>query len=92
VIVRIMGEGQLEVGADDLAVLNTLDEELEAAIGSGDEDDFRKTLGALLDRVRTVGKKLPPDSLESSELILPPADAAMDEVRSMLGEAGLIPD
>ena len=38
------------------------------------------------------GKGLPPDRLEQSELILPPADASMDEVRSMLRDEGLIPD
>ncbi|WP_395107381.1 hypothetical protein [Actinomadura sp. SCN-SB] len=91
-IVRIMGEGQLEVAPDDLASLNTLDEELEAAIETGDEATFRTALHGLLDNVRKVGKALPEDSLEPSELILPPADAAMDEVRKMLGDEGLIPD
>jgi hypothetical protein len=91
-IVRIMGEGQLDVAPDDLASLNTLDDELEAAIESGDETTFRTALHGLLDNVRKVGKALPEDSLEPSELILPPADAAMDEVRKMLGDEGLIPD
>jgi hypothetical protein len=92
VIVRIMGEGQLEVGDDDLAALNALDGELEAAIDDGDEAKFRTALHALLDNVRQVGKLLPADSLESSSLILPPADSAMEEVKAMLGDEGLIPD
>jgi hypothetical protein len=91
-IVRIMGEGQLDVAGADLAALNALDGELEAAIESGDETKFRTALHALLDNVRQVGKPLPAESLEPSELILPPADSAMDEVRSMLGDEGLIPD
>ena len=91
-IVRIMGEGQLEVGDEDLAALNALDSALESAIESGDETKFRTALHALLDNVRAVGRPLPPDSLESSELILPPADSDMAEVRAMLGNAGLIPD
>lgn len=91
-IVRIMGEGQLDVPADELAALNKLDDVLEAAIESGDEDAFRSALHALLDDVRRVGKELPPESLEPSELILPPADAHIDEVRQMLGDSGLIPD
>ena len=91
-IVRIMGEGQLEVGDEDLAGLNELDGQLEAAIESGDEDKFRTALHALLDNVRQVGKSLPPDSLQSSGLILPPADSDMEEVRAMLGDEGLIPD
>ncbi|MCG5212217.1 PspA-associated protein PspAA [Streptosporangium soli] len=90
-IVRIMGEGQIEVAADDIGVLNSLDTELEAAIEAGDEFVFRAKLHALLDKVRQVGKSLPDDSLEASELILPPSDASMDEVREMLGDEGLIP-
>lgn len=91
-IIRIMGEGQLEVGDEDLAALNALDGDLEAAIESGDETKFRAALHALLDNVREVGKPLPADSLVSSGLILPPADSDMAEVRAMLGDEGLIPD
>lgn len=91
-IVRLMGEGQLDVAEEDLPSLNTLDDELEAAIESGDESAFRSALHALLENVRKMGRPLPPDSLAPSELILPPADAHIDEVRSMLGDEGLIPD
>ncbi|TDD64129.1 hypothetical protein E1293_41895 [Actinomadura darangshiensis] len=91
-IVRLMGEGQLDVADGELSSLNTLDSELESAIESGDETAFRAALRALLDNVRKVGKPLPADSLEPSELILPPADAHIDEVRAMLGDEGLIPD
>jgi hypothetical protein len=86
-----MGEGQVEIGAADIDVLNELDSELEAAIESDDEIEFRTKLHALLDKVRHVGKALPDDSLEPSELILPPADASIEEVREMLGDTGLIP-
>jgi hypothetical protein len=91
-IVRIMGEGQLDVAAEDLSALNALDNELERAIESGDEGTFRTALHTLLDNVRQVGKPLAEDSLEPSELILPPADSDMAEVRAMLGDEGLIPD
>ncbi|GIH70945.1 PspA-associated protein PspAA [Sphaerimonospora thailandensis] len=90
-IVRIMGEGQVEIAEADIDVLNELDGELEAAIETDDEDVFRVKLHALLDKVRQVGKALPADSLEPSELILPPADASIEEVREMLGDTGLIP-
>ena len=48
-------------------------------------------LVALLDGVRTVGVGHPADSLDESDLILPPADATIDEVRQMLTDDGLIP-
>jgi hypothetical protein len=86
-----MGEGQIEVATEDIGVLNSLDTELEAAIDAGDEFIFRAKLHALLDKVRQVGKALPDDSLAPSELILPPSDASMEEVRQMLGDEGLIP-
>jgi hypothetical protein len=34
---------------------------------------------------------LAPDILEESELILPPEDSSMDEVRKLLTDEGLIP-
>ncbi|MFF3762508.1 hypothetical protein ACFYYR_00195 [Streptomyces sp. NPDC001922] len=90
-IVRIMGEGQVELADSHFAELNKLDDELLAEMESGDEDGFRRTLGALLDEVRRLGEPLPDDSLEPSELILPSPDATLEEVRDMLRDDGLIP-
>ena len=90
-IVRILGEGQLEVADDQLATLNTLDSDVESAVQSGDEDAFRSALGLLLDGVRRAGKSLPEDSLDDSDLIIPPADATLEEVRALLSDDGLIP-
>ncbi|AAZ55045.1 hypothetical protein JCM3263A_30370 [Thermobifida fusca] len=91
-IVRIMGEGQLDLSEADLDVLNDFDRKLEEAIESGDEARFRVALHDLLARVRADGKPLPDDSLQPSQYILPPPDASMEEVRAMLGDEGLIPD
>jgi hypothetical protein len=82
-IARIMGEGQVRLADADLTRLNELDNELLATVESGDEEAFRRTLGALLDTVRSLG--------EPPELILPTADATLDEVRAMLKDDGLIP-
>ncbi|MEU3724541.1 hypothetical protein [Streptomyces sp. NPDC031705] len=90
-IVRIMGEGQVRLGDEHLAELNKLDDELLAEMESGEQDAFRRTLGALLDAVRRLGSPLPDDALEPSELILPGPDATLDEVRAMLRDDGLIP-
>ncbi len=85
-IVRIMGEGQLDLSEADLDVLNDFDRKLEEAIESGDEARFRVALHDLLARVRADGKPLPDDSLQPSQYILPPPDASMEEVRAMLGD------
>ncbi|MBT1182831.1 hypothetical protein HET69_02100 [Streptomyces sp. CJ_13] len=97
-IVRIMGEGQLDVADGHFAELNALDDELLAELESGDEEGFRRTLGSLLaarcsllDAVRRLGAPLPDEVLEPSELILPGQDASLDEVKEMLSDDGLIP-
>ena len=51
----------------------------------------RRPSAALLDGVRSAGTPLAEDSLEDSDLILPPADATIDEVRELLSDDGLIP-
>lgn len=90
-IVRILGEGQVEVPDGEVEGLNALDEALQQALEGDDDDAFRTALGALLERVRAVGEPLPVDSLEPSELILPAEDAHVDDVRGMLTDEGLIP-
>jgi hypothetical protein len=91
VIVRILGEGQLEVGDDRLDELTRLDSAVEAAVESGDLAGFASSLTALLDGVRRAGTPVPDDSLEDSDLILPPPDATIEEVRGLLEGDGLIP-
>ena len=90
-IVRISGEGQFSIDDAATAELNRLDSELEAAVNRSDEAAFTEALRGLLDQVRAQGSPLPSDTLEPSDLILPPEDASMDEVREMLTEEGLIP-
>jgi hypothetical protein len=91
VIVRILTEGQWDVGEDRIDGLNELDSAVEKAVEAGDEQAFSSALQALLDAVRTAGSPLPADSLQDSDLILPPPDATVEEVRDLLGDDGLIP-
>jgi hypothetical protein len=90
-IVRILGEGQLEVPDSAIAGLNELDGALEAAVDRDNEEAFRAALAALLAKVREVGTPTEADDLRPSELIIPQADASMDEVRKLLTDEGLIP-
>ena len=90
-IVRIMGEGQVRLADSHLTDLNKLDDELLAEMEKGDGPGFRRTLTALLSKVRELGEPLPDDSLEPSELILPSPDATLEEVRDLLSDGGLIP-
>lgn len=90
-IVRILGEGQLEVPDGEMEGLNGLDTALQQAVDAGDEARFRASLADLLNRVRSAARPLPADELVPSELVLPGADADLAEVRELLGEEGLIP-
>ena len=90
-IVRILGEGQYDVADDALDRLNEFDAAVESAVEADDTDAFTSALAKLLDGVRTVGVAHQVDSLDESDLILPPADATIDEVRALLSDDGLIP-
>ncbi len=90
-IVRILTEGQWQVAEDRLDELNQLDAAVERAVEGEDLSAFSSSLAALLDAVRTSGEPLPVDMLHDSDLILPPADATIAEVRELLGDEGLIP-
>jgi len=91
VIVRILGEGQLEVPESAADGLNELDRAVETAVEQGDKAAFGPALAALLARVREVGSPVRADDLRPSELILPQADATMADVRKLLTDEGLIP-
>lgn len=90
-IVRILGEGQYDLDDHALDALNGLDQQIETAIEAGDEDMFRTALHGLLSAVRSSGTHHAADTLDSSDLILPPPDATIDEVRDLLGDEGLVP-
>jgi hypothetical protein len=90
-IVRILGEGQLQVPESAVAELNTLDAELEKAVERNDESAFQAALARLLARLREVGEPAEPDTLEPSGLIVPQEDATMADVRKLLTDEGLIP-
>jgi hypothetical protein len=90
-IVRILGEGQYDVAEDALERLNQYDSAVEAAVEADDPKAFAAALTRLLEGVRAVGVPHEVESLDESDLILPPADATIDEVRALLSDDGLIP-
>jgi hypothetical protein len=90
-IVRILGEGQYDVSDDALDRLNQNDSAVEAAVEADDPKAFASALTTLLEGVRAVGVPHEVDSLDESDLILPPADASIAEVRALLSDDGLIP-
>lgn len=90
-IVRISGEDQYRLPDGD-ARLNELDNAVLAALESGDEARFRSAYDDLLGFVRTDGTPVPDDEIESSDVILPPADISLAEAAGEFTGEGLIPD
>jgi hypothetical protein len=91
-IVRISGEDQYRLADSDAAHLDELENAVIALVNGGQEDGFADAYGALLDYVRAQGERVGDDEIETSEVILPPADLTFHEAgREFTGE-GLIPD
>lgn len=93
-IVRILNEGQWELSEEAVRDLNSLDDAVDKAVASADQDQLASALQALLHRVRSTGTVVPDDELRDSDLILPDADSTVEDVRALLSDSdeGLIPN
>jgi hypothetical protein len=91
-IVRISGEDQYRLDAAQDGRLGELDNDVLAAVESGEEGRFRVTYDSLLAFVRANGTPVADDDLDSSDLILPPPDLSLAEASSEFTGEGLIPD
>ena len=91
-IVRISGEDQYLLPDEDAQRLKELEEAVVSVVDGGREDGFADAYRAVLDYVRSHGTPIGDDELQSSDVILPPADLTFEEAgREFTGE-GLIPD
>jgi hypothetical protein len=91
-IVRIMGEGQYRLSQDVLERVNELDNTVVAAVDAGDEDAFHESFEEMLDVIRSEGEHLGDDEIETSDVIVPPADTSFAEAAAEFTGDGLIPD
>lgn len=82
-IVRILSEGQYDLGGSALAELKRIDEDLFSSIATGDADGYRRHFDAALSVVRGQGDALPHDKLVESDLVLPAPDTTLDEARKL---------
>jgi hypothetical protein len=91
-IARISGEDQYRLEDSDSDRLNELERAVMAAVDACDQSAFAAAFPALLEFVRKQGTPVGEEELESSDVILPPADVTLEEAaREFTGE-GLIPD
>ena len=91
-IVRIMGEGQYRLSQDVLERVNELDNTVVAAVESDDEDAFHESFEEMLDAIRSEGEHLGDEEIETSDVIVPPADTSFKEAAAEFTGDGLIPD
>lgn len=91
-IVRVSTEGQYELAEPDSNELNQLDDAAVEACEAGDEAKFREAFDRLLELVRERGRPLRDDEIASSDVILPPPDASLEEARADFNGEGLIPE
>jgi hypothetical protein len=92
VIVRILNEGQYRVDEALHPKLDELDNAAVAAVTAGDEDGFHASFEELLALVRDNGEPLHDDDLDTSDVMLPPADITFVEAGEEFTGEGLIPD
>lgn len=94
-IIRVLNLGQFRFDESHMDDLNACDDAVEAAVEAGDQEKLTNALRTLIDEIQSLGKALPIDSLEESDLIIPDADATIAEVRALLSgtefEEGFIP-
>lgn len=89
-IVRIQGEGQWELSGAQIDELDKIDDQIVEVVGEHDHQRFHQLLQQMLDFVRQNGRMLPAEEIVESDLILPPADATMEEVQELFAHEGLI--
>jgi hypothetical protein len=92
VIVRIAGEGQFKMPADQVERLNELDNAAVTAVENGNQGEFQDLWGKMLELVRSSGTPVDDDELVGSDVILPPADTTFAEAAAEFTGEGLIPD
>jgi hypothetical protein len=91
-IVRVIGDGQYDVGDDVASELNRIDERALAALERFDEANLDGCLEEMAHLVRQRGSQLPDDTLATSDVVIPPADLTLEETRRLFSDEGLIPD
>jgi hypothetical protein len=86
-IVRILGEGQYSVPEAEREMLEKLDSDVVDAVDNDDEEAFTAALDALATAVRRVGEAVSDDTFEPSALVVPFADATLEETKGLLADA-----
>ncbi len=91
-IVRISNEDQFRIPDEHQTRLNELDNAVVAAVEAEDEDRFHSLFEEMLQFIRGNGVILADDEIETSDIIVPPADLTFAEAHVDFNGDGLVPD
>jgi hypothetical protein len=91
-IVRISGEGQYRLADEQAERLNELENQVVRIVEGGQEDGFAEAFAAVLGYVRENGTPIADEEIETSDVIIPPADISFQEAGKDFTGEGLIPD
>ena len=89
-IVRILGEGQYRLSDEAYAVVNALDDKVQAAVEQL-ASAFREQVNALAEAVRSHGQAVPVDEILPSDAVVPGPTTALADALELLTDEGLIP-
>jgi hypothetical protein len=92
VIVRIMGEGQYRLSDAVRERVNAADNAIVQAIEDDDEDAFHVAFEEMLEIVRSESEAVGDHEVQTSDVIVPPADTSFVEAAKEFTGEGLIPD
>ncbi|RJQ55949.1 MAG: hypothetical protein C4521_01115 [Actinobacteria bacterium] len=91
-IIRITNDGQYRVTTDEARFLSELDEVDDRIVEllERTEKEFHDLMSQLLDIAHKNSEKLPPESLEPSEYVLPPQDLSVFEGYQIFKGEGIV--
>jgi Zn-dependent protease with chaperone function len=92
VIVRLMGEAQYRIDEALFSRLAEIDNDATAAAETNDEQALDRALDEMYGLVRLSGERLPDDELTPSDILIPPSDLTLDEIKEFLTDEGFVPD
>ena len=91
-IIRVLSDAQYRLDDAGFAVVDPIDDRVQAAAEADDGDGFSAALAELVTAIREHGTPLAPDEFLPSDAMVPSPDTTLDEARSLLGDEGLVPD
>ena len=89
-IVRILDDGQYEIGESEIGRIDTLDTELIDAVKTGDDVRYHDLVVDIVDKVHRSGRRVPADHLGPSDMIVPGTHTTRGEIAALLERGELV--